>query len=91
MPVRIEPLEIFCVVDPAAPRDFDAERASARAGPTAGESLADVLKRADSAWSPERAAAANGFTSEQVELQNGRPLKVARWERYAGKPEESAQ
>jgi predicted Zn-dependent protease len=57
----------------------------------AGEHLADLLKRTDSAWSPERAAAANGFTSEEVELSNGRPLKIAHWERYAGKPEPSAQ
>jgi len=56
----------------------------------AGESLVDLLKRSDSPWSPERAAAANGLASGEAELQNGRPVKVARWERYAGKPAEIA-
>jgi len=48
------------------------------------ESLVDLLKRVDSAWSPERAAAANGFASGAVVLHRGQPVKVARWEVYTG-------
>jgi predicted Zn-dependent protease len=48
-----------------------------------GEHLADLLKRVDSAWLPERAAASNGLASVQAVLHAGQPVKVARWEVYA--------
>jgi hypothetical protein len=47
-----------------------------------GESLAQVLARVDSAWSPERTAAANGLAPDQP-LRGGQPLKIARREIYA--------
>jgi predicted Zn-dependent protease len=47
-----------------------------------GEDLPALLERVDSAWSPERAAAFNGFASEHAELGAGQPVKVARWEVY---------
>ena len=50
-----------------------------------GESLEQLLARVDSAWSPERTAAANDLAPGQA-LRGGQPLKVARWEIYAGQP-----
>jgi predicted Zn-dependent protease len=47
-----------------------------------GERLRDVLERVDSAWSPERAAAANAIASADAALTGGRSVKVARWETY---------
>jgi predicted Zn-dependent protease len=47
-----------------------------------GETLAALLERSGSAWSPERAAAANGIAANAA-LQSGQPVKVARWEPYA--------
>jgi len=49
-----------------------------------GERLSDLLARSDSAWSPERAAAANAIAAPNDALQSGRAVKVARWERPAG-------
>jgi predicted Zn-dependent protease len=53
-----------------------------------GEKLEQVLARVDSAWSPERTAAANDLAPDQP-LRGGQPLKVARWEIYA--PEASGR
>jgi predicted Zn-dependent protease len=49
-----------------------------------GEQIADLLKRVDGPWSPERAAAANGVAVGET-LRAGRPVKVARWEVFAAK------
>jgi predicted Zn-dependent protease len=46
-----------------------------------GETLKTLLERVGSAWSPERAAAANGIATHAA-LQPGQTLKVARWEDY---------
>jgi predicted Zn-dependent protease len=47
-----------------------------------GERLPDLLRRVDSAWSPERAAAANAIAGADAVLAGGRRLKAARWEAY---------
>jgi predicted Zn-dependent protease len=47
-----------------------------------GERPPDLLARADSAWSPERAASANAITAADAVLPGGRSVKVARWEAY---------
>jgi len=47
-----------------------------------GETLAALLERVGSAWSPERAAAANGIAANAA-LQPGQALKVACFEIYA--------
>jgi len=51
-----------------------------------GESLDALLARSDSAWSPERAAAANGLAANAA-LQPGQSVKVARWEPYTPAPQ----
>jgi len=47
-----------------------------------GESLAALVERSGSAWSVERAAAANAIASAETALRSGAPVKVARWEVY---------
>jgi len=47
-----------------------------------GESLAALVERSGSAWSVERAAAANAIASPETALRSGAPVKVARWEVY---------
>ena len=49
-----------------------------------GETVASLVKRVDSAWSPKRTAAANDIPSEEDVLHSGQPVKVARWEAYTG-------
>ena len=47
-----------------------------------GETLAALLDRTGNAWSPQRAAAANGIAVDAA-LQSEQTVKVARWEPYA--------
>jgi predicted Zn-dependent protease len=47
-----------------------------------GERLPALLERVDSAWSPERTAAANAIDAADAVLASGRRVKVARWEAY---------
>ena len=52
----------------------------------AGEKLSSLLRRVDSAWSPQRTAAANDIAPEDAVLRRDQPVKVVRWEIYAGNP-----
>jgi predicted Zn-dependent protease len=85
-----EPFEAFVAsFRPLTPRDRERVREArvriVDAKP--GETLAKLVARSGSAWSVERAAAANAVPSVDATLGSGDPVKVARWETYRGDAE----
>jgi predicted Zn-dependent protease len=85
-----EPFEAFVAsFRPLTPRDRERIRETrvriVDAQP--GETLAKLIARSGSAWSVERAAAANAVPSAEASLGSGDPVKVVRWETYRGDAE----